>query len=241
MARRPVKKDSLQHKVPEHTLRRIPSYHQILTDLDIKEEQYVSSQFLATFFSIDDTQVRKDLSIIGYPGKPKTGYSVKGLKQAIGNFLGINYENKAVLIGAGKLGSALIEYPGFRDYGLKIVGVFDNNPDKIGTLMGEFSILSMESLPRVVRSYHISICIITVPKEAAQAVADKLIELNIQGIWNFSPVQLNVPDNVVLRNENIAVGLAILSHYVNKKKAGLTAVSGDASVTTKKYTASGNQ
>jgi redox-sensing transcriptional repressor len=210
-----------KQKVPEHTLRRIPRYHQILIDLEGKGEIYVSSQFLSSFFNIDDTQVRKDLAIIGYHGKPKTGYSVNGLREAIGNFLGINYENKAVLIGAGKLGSALIEYPGFHDYGLKIVGIFDNDPGKIGTIIGDLSILAMESLPRVVRSYEIGIAIVTVPKQTAQQVVDNLVSLGIKGIWNFAPAQLQVPDDVVLRNENIAVGLAILSHYVNKQKAGV--------------------
>ena len=211
----------LKTKVPEHTLRRIPRYHQILAELEIKEEEYVSSQFLATFCSIDSTQVRKDLGVIGYHGKPKSGYSVSGLKKAIGNFLGINYENTAILVGAGKLGSALIGYPAFLDYGLKLVGVFDSDPAKIGSIIGEYTVLSMESLPRVFRSYDIGIAILTVPKQAAQEVTDTLVDLGIRGIWNFVPLVLEVPDHVVVRSENIAIGLAILSHYVNKQKAGV--------------------
>ncbi len=148
-------------RVPEHTLSRIPHYHQILLDMELSGSQFVSSGYLSGFFGIDSTQVRKDLALIGYRGKPKTGYSVAGLKQAIAAFLGITIENEAVLIGAGKLGSALIEYPGFHEYGLNIVGVFDNNPDKIGTIISDHSILSMESLPRVVRSYRIQLAILS--------------------------------------------------------------------------------
>jgi redox-sensing transcriptional repressor len=205
--------------IPEQTLRRIPRYHQILTDLESRGEQYVSSRFLSDICDIDDTQVRKDVSVIGYRGKPKAGYSVSGLKGAIGDFLGINYENTAILIGAGKLGSALAEYPGLADYGLKLVAVFDNDPTKIGKIVGDHSVLPLESLPRVARSYRIGIAILTVPKTAAQEVCDRVVALGIKAIWNFAPTQLDVPRDVILRNENIAIGLAILSHYLNTTTA----------------------
>jgi len=188
-------------------------------DLEGRGEQYVSSRFMADICDIDDTQVRKDVSVIGYRGKPKAGYSVSGLRGAIGDFLGINYENTAVLIGAGKLGSALAEYPGLADYGLKLVAVFDSDPAKIGRIVGDHSVLPLESLPRVARSYTIGIAIITVPKSAAQAVCDRVVSLGIRAIWNFAPAQLEVPDDVILRNENIAIGLAMLSHFVNTRKA----------------------
>ena len=139
-------------------------------DLEGRGEPYVSSRFLADICEIDDTQVRKDVSVIGYRGKPKSGYSVTGLRAAIGDFLGINYENTAVLVGAGRLGSALAEYPGLADYGLKLVAVFDNDSTKIGKVVGDHSVLPIESLPRVARSYNIGIAIIAVPKGAAQAV-----------------------------------------------------------------------
>ena len=199
-------------------MRRIPLYHQILSDLEVRGEQYVSSKYLATFMQVDDTQVRKDVSVIGYRGKPKSGYSVTGLKKAIADFLGINYQNTAILIGAGKLGSALVEYPGFAEYGMKIVGVFDSSPERIGSVIGDFTILSTESLPRVVNSFDIGIAIITVPKPAAQAVCDRVIELGIKAIWNFAPARLEVPEDVIVRNENLAVGIALLSHYLKIQK-----------------------
>jgi len=200
--------------IPEQTLRRIPRYHQILSELEARGEQFVSSRFLADICDIDDTQVRKDVSVIGYRGKPKAGYSVSGLKGAIGDFLGINYENTAILIGAGRLGSALAEYPGLAEYGLKLVAVFDSDPTKIGKIVGDHSVLPVESL-----SYRIGIAIVAVPKGAAQQVCDRVVGLGIKAIWNFAPTQLEVPDDVILRNENIAIGLAMLSHYVNTRKA----------------------
>ncbi len=207
-----------QEVIPVQTLRRIPHYHQILLELEQKGEQFVSSRYLAHLFQVDDTQVRKDMSVIGYKGKPKAGYSVSGLRAAIGEFLGINVENTAILIGAGKLGSALVEYPGLLEYGLKLVAVFDNDPAKAGKIIGSFSILPLESLSRVVKTYEVGIAILTVPKQAAQAVCDLLISLEVKAIWNFAPTQLNAPDDVIVRNENMAVGLALLSHYVKKEK-----------------------
>jgi redox-sensing transcriptional repressor len=221
--------DTIEHPIPEQTLRRIPLYHQILAEMQARGESYVSSRHLAQFFRIDDTQVRKDVSLIGYKGKPKAGYSILGLKKAIEEFLGINYENTAILIGAGHLGSALSQYPGLAQYGLRLVAIFDNDPAKTGSILGAFTILPMESLQRVVRSFDVGIAIICVPKDAAQAVAGRIVSLGIKAIWNFSPTQLAVPSDIVVRNENIALGLAILSHYLKRrKKENLPVADGDA-------------
>jgi len=205
--------------IPVQTLRRIPSYHQILSELEQRGERFVSSKYLAAFFQVDDTQVRKDVSVIGYKGKPKAGYSVSGLRTAIGEFLGINVQNTAILVGAGKLGSALIEYPGLAEYGLKLVAVFDNDPDKTGKVIGSFTILPPESLPRVIKSFSVGIGILTVPRQSAQGICDRLVSLGIKAIWNFAPTQLSVTGEVIVRNENMAVGLALLSHYLKKVKA----------------------
>jgi len=205
--------------IPVQTLRRIPYYHQILSEMEQKGERYVSSKYLAHFFHVDDTQVRKDVSVIGYKGKPKSGYSVTGLKQAIGDFLGINTQNTAILIGAGKLGSALIEYPGLSEYGLKLVAVFDSDPRKVNQSIGGFSIQPLAELGEVVRNFDVGIAIITVPKEAAQEVCELVVRQNIKAIWNFAPTQLDAPADVTVRNENMAVGLALLSHYLKKRTA----------------------
>jgi redox-sensing transcriptional repressor len=210
--------EAIEHPIPEQTLRRIPLYHQILAEMQVRGESYVSSRHLAQFFRIDDTQVRKDVSLIGYKGKPKAGYSILGLKKAIEEFLGINYENTAILIGAGRLGSALSQYPGLAQYGLRLVAIFDSDPARTGSVLGAFTILPMESLQRVVRSFDVGIAIICVPQAAAQGVAGRIVSLGIKAIWNFSPTQLTLPSDVIVRNENIAMGLAILSHYLKRRK-----------------------
>ena len=204
--------------IPEQTLRRIPHYHQILSDLEAQGQKLVSSSYLSRFFRVHDTQVRKDVSVIGYRGKPKSGYSVTGLRQAIADFLGINLRNTAVLIGAGKLGSALCGYPGLAEYGLRIVGVFDSEPARVGSRVAEFTIQHTDTLPQFLGGRGVGIAILTVPKEAAQEVADRVVELGIRAIWNFAPTQLALSADVSVRHENLAVGLALLSHDLKKSQ-----------------------
>lgn len=207
--------------IPEQTLRRIPHYHQILSDLEAQGQKLVSSSYLSRFFRVHDTQVRKDVSVIGYRGRPKAGYSVSGLRQAIGDFLGINLRNTAVLIGAGKLGSALCGYPGLAEYGLQIVGVFDSDPARIGAEVASFVIQDVATLPRFLPGRGVGIAILTVPREAAQAVADLVIGLGIRAIWNFAPTPIVAAPDVSVRHENLAVGLALLSHDLRKSQRTL--------------------
>jgi redox-sensing transcriptional repressor len=205
-----------KQNIPEQTLRRIPHYHQILSDLEAQGQRLVSSSYLSRFFRVHDTQVRKDVSVIGYRGRPKAGYSVSGLRQAIADFLGINLQNTAVVIGAGKLGSALCGYPGLAEYGLRIVGVFDNDPARVGQMVATFAIQHLESLAPFLADRTVGIAILTVPKDAAQASADLVVALGIRAIWNFAPTQVEVPPEVSVRHENLAVGLALLSHDLKK-------------------------
>lgn len=204
--------------IPEQTLRRIPHYHQILSDLEARGQKLVSSSYLSRFFRVHDTQVRKDVSVIGYRGKPKAGYSVSGLRQAIADFLGINLRNTAVLIGAGKLGSALCGYPGLAEYGLRIVGVFDSDCARVGTQVAGFTLQHVDALPQFLSGRGVGIAILTVPKDAAQAAADSLVELGIRAIWNFAPTQLVLPAEISVRHENLAVSLALLSHDLKKSQ-----------------------
>ncbi len=207
-----------KESIPEQTLRRIPHYHQILSDLEAQGQKLISSSYLSRFFRVHDTQVRKDVSVIGYRGRPKAGYSVSGLRQAIGDFLGINLQNSAVLIGAGKLGSALCGYPGLAEYGLRIAGVFDNDPAKVGQTVAAFTVQDIATLQEFLAGRGVGIAILTVPKEAAQGAAELVVASGIRAIWNFAPTQLAVPPEVAVRHENLAVGLALLSHDLKKSQ-----------------------
>ena len=153
-------------------------------------------------------------------GRPKIGYNREHLIADIKNFLGYGNSNDAVLIGAGKLGRALLGYSGFAEYGLNIVAAFDANDTLIGTTKGGKPIMQLSRLGEVCQRCKIKIGIITVPAEYAQGVCDLLIENGILAIWNFAPKHLNVPDGILVQNENMAASLALLCKHLNERMQG---------------------
>lgn len=204
--------------VSKETLQRLPSYLRYFRELDAKGERNISSPVIAEKFKWTAIQVRKDLaSISKQSGKPKTGFVVKELIEDICEFLGYNDASKAVLVGVGQLGRALLSYGGFKNYGLEIVAAFDNNKSVISTEVFGTKVLDINKLPDLVERLNVHIGIITVPKERAQEVCDLLIASGIRAVWNFAPKHLIVPDNVVIKNEDLAVSLTILSKELSEK------------------------
>lgn len=202
--------------IPEPTLKRLPRYIDILRNLKGKGEEYVSSSFIASALDLDPIQVRKDLSITGIVGKPKLGFEVTELLQSLLNALNWNNKNEAFLVGTGSLGSALLGYKGFKEYGLEIVAAFDNDPKKIGKRINGIKILPVGKLTEMAERMHIHLGIITAPAEAAQEIADMLIEGGVIGIWNFAPVHLKVPANIIVENAQLSQSLAVLTHKLSK-------------------------
>ncbi len=197
--------------VPEPTLRRLPLYHRFLKSLQEQGAQRVSCTEIGNELKLDPTQVRKDLEFSGVGGRPRIGYQLDELIAGLEGFLGWNNVNEAFLVGAGNLGAALLGYPKFADYGLNIVAAFDADPRKIGKSIHGKEVLPISKLENLARRMHILIGIITVPDSAAQDVADRMINGGIMAIWNFAPVQLRVPEGVIVHNENLYVSLATLS------------------------------
>ena len=156
-------------------------------------------------------QVRKDLQYTGIVGKPKTGYAIRELIESIENFLGWNKVNEAFLIGAGNLGTALLGHERFSRFGLRIVAAFDTDPSKVGTRLYDKAVLAPDKLPDLAQRMGIHLGIITTPAEAAQKVADQLVEAGILAIWNFTPCRLRVPNNIFVHNEDLYSSLASLS------------------------------
>jgi len=156
-------------------------------------------------------QVRKDLQYTGIIGKPKTGYSVSELIQAIETFLGWNNINEAFLVGAGNLGTALLGHERFSKFGLRIVAAFDTDTNKVGQWIHEKAVLSLDKLADLAPRMSIHLGIITAPAEVAQAVADEMVKGGIQAIWNFAPVKLKVPEHIIVHNEDLYNSLASLS------------------------------
>ena len=198
--------------VSKATIGRLPAYHRYLQEKLAAGEKTVSSTAIAEDLHLNAVQVRKDLSAIAREaGKPKLGFAVADLIADIDRFLGYDNLNDAVLVGVGGLGKALAGYVGFKNYGLNIVAAFDADPARAGTEIGGIKVFPADELARLVRRLNVLIGIIAVPKEAAQGVADELIRGGVRAIWNFAPVHLNVPENIAVKNEDMAASLAILS------------------------------
>jgi len=193
-------------------VRRLPSYLQLLRVLQAEGHEYVSGTVLASVHHLAPVIVRKDLAFTGITGTPRIGFQVKELIVAIERFLGWDNQNKAVLIGVGNLGSALLGYQGFDNFGLQIVAAFDRDPKKIDKWIHDCKVHPLEQLSRFIRRSNIRIGVLTVPGEAAQQTAEMMIESGLLGIWNFTPVKLKVPAHVVTQKEDLAEGLAVLSH-----------------------------
>lgn len=190
-------------KFSDKVINRLTLYHCILIDYISKNIEFISSPQIANLLKIDDSQVRKDLSLLNNAGKCRVGYIVKDLKKNIETTLGFKNPKDAFIIGAGNLGSALAKYDNFINYGLNVLGLFDNNELKIGLKINQKEIFHISKLPDLTEKLFVEIAILTVPREYAQNTADFLVQSNIKYIWNFTPTVLSVPEDVQVWNENL--------------------------------------
>ena len=200
-------------KISQSVLKRLPGYLVYLKNMPGDSPDHISATALAAALGMGEVQVRKDLAIVSDGGRPKIGYLREGLIEDIEKFLGYNNTTDAVLIGAGKLGQALMGYIGFEEYGLNIVAGFDRNPKHDRTEEGT-PIYPITDLPAFCRENKILMGIITVPAEHAQSVCDELIAGGVKAIWNFAPTHLEVPEGILVQNENMATSLAVLSVHL---------------------------
>ena len=197
-------------EISKAVLKRLPGYVSYLRSIPEGSSIYISATALANALGMGEVQVRKDLAMVSDGGRPKVGYHRESLIEDIEQFLGYDNTTDAVLIGAGKLGQALLGYSGFDAYGLNILAAFDACP-----VAGEGKpIFPMDQLESFCKANKVLMGIITVPAEFAQSVCDKLIDCGIKAIWNFAPTHLDVPDNILVQNENMATSLAVLSMHL---------------------------
>jgi redox-sensing transcriptional repressor len=204
--------------IPYATIKRLPVYHRFLTDLLKKEVERVSSRELADKIGINPSQLRQDLSYFGSFGQQGYGYKVEELLQEINRILGLNLGVKMVIVGAGHIGTALANYDNFRRRGFVITALFDNRPELIGTYIGGVLVRDIRELQEYIQAESIEIGIIATPAEAAQETADRLVAGGVEGIWNFAPVNVKVPNEVILENEYISESLFLLSFKLQHKK-----------------------
>jgi redox-sensing transcriptional repressor len=198
--------------IPLPSIRRLPQYLQVLYSLQVRGRDVVSCTKIADELGVTSIQVRKDLAATGIVGKPKVGYQIPVLIDAIRDFLGMNNTSDAFLVGAGCLGGALLGYDGFKEFNLNLVAGFDNNPDKIGTEIHGKPVFALDKLPDLAERMHILIGILTVPASAAQDVANLMVLSGIRAIWNYTPTKLEVPEIVVVEDVKLAASLAVLSN-----------------------------
>ncbi|MGI6718611.1 MAG: redox-sensing transcriptional repressor Rex [Bacteroidales bacterium] len=206
------KKDFHNIMVPKGTLQRLPKYYEYLKAQKKEGEESISSTKIADEMHLNSVLVRKDLALVSsVAGKPRVGFCVAELMDDIEIFLGYDNVSDAILIGAGSLGRALLSYEGFKDYGLNIAAAFDIDPKLVNKRINGIMVFHINKLENLVKRLNIHMGIISTPKYVAQEVADLMIKAGIKGIWNFAPVHLTVPKEILLKDENLAVSLALVS------------------------------
>jgi redox-sensing transcriptional repressor len=204
-------------RVPEATIHRLSVYSRFLERLDEKGIVTVSSNDIAEGVGVSPPQVRKDLAYFGEFGTRGVGYNVQDLMRYTSKILGLNVPWPLLLVGAGNLGYALSTYRGFNSRGFSVVGVFDNDLNKIGRKVGDLDVYPPEKMPEIIKKYGVRIGIIAVPAKSAQDVADLMIKNGLDAILNFAPVSLNIPEHVVYRNVDLSVNLEILTFNLGLK------------------------
>ena len=202
-------------KISEFTVRRLSHYFRILRDLEMDNVNTVSSARLAKLGGITAAQVRKDLSYFGNFGTRGLGYKVLELKQTIMNILGLHHQWSMALFGAGSLGHALFFNDGFREDGFFFTHVYDVDDSKIGTIWKDLEIRPLNEAEQQLRETPVAIGVVTTPKDVAQEVVDLMVRVGVKGVLNFTPGRLELPDNIWLRNVNLAVALESLSFYLS--------------------------
>ncbi len=197
-------------------IRRLPKYHRYLGDLLDKDIHRISSKELSDIIGFTASQIRQDLNNFGGFGQQGYGYNVEALYTEIGKILGLDKKYNAILIGAGNLGQAIANYGGFRKAGFEIKALFDANPRMIGLKIREFEVLDSQDVEEFVRDNEIDIAILCIPRNGAQELVNKLVSVGIKGVWNFAPIDLDVPKDVIVENVNLTESLFTLSYLMQE-------------------------
>src|SRR3954447_6619242 len=206
-------------RIPEATVARLPVYLRILLDQSESGTANVSSEELADLAGVNAAKVRKDLSYLGTYGTRGVGYEVEYLIYQVRRELGLTHDWPVVIVGAGNLGQALAGYGGFGNRGFPVAGIVDNDPEKVGSMIGAVRVAAVGDLTTIVRSNRVSIGVVATPAGAAQEAADLLVAAGVTSILNFAPVVLTAPPGVNVRKVDLAVELQILSYYEQRRSA----------------------
>ncbi len=201
-------------KIPDIIIGRLPVYLRALQRMADNGIKTTSSQELGEHVGISAAQIRKDISQFGEFGKQGTGYSIAYLLDKLREILKVDRIWDVTLIGAGDMGHALANYQGFQNRGFHIVSIFDNDQEKIGTKIGEFTVQDTDKMIESIKAANVKIAMLTVPAPAAQSVADKLVQAGVRAILNYAPISLNVPNNVKVQYIDPATHLQRMTYYL---------------------------
>ena len=208
----------MSRKISMAVIRRLPKYHRYLRDLLDKDIYRISSKELSDIIGFTASQIRQDLNNFGGFGQQGYGYNVEELYSEIGKILGVDKPYNTIIIGAGNLGQAIANYSGFNKSGFKIKALFEVNPRLVGIKIRDLEILDGEIMEEYIKENDIRIAVICTPKERAQAVAATLVKAGIKGVWNFAPVDLDLPPDIIVENVHLTESLFTLAYLLNEKQ-----------------------
>lgn len=205
-------------KVSMAVVRRLPKYHRYLGELMEKDIKRISSYELSKLTGFTASQIRQDFNNFGGFGQQGYGYNVEELYNQLGNILGLDKGYNTIIIGAGNLGQAIANYRNFDNRGFRLVGIFEKNPRYMGLKIRDIPIMDIDELESFSKDQKVDIAVITTPKEAAQEIADKVVSLGVEAIWNFAPVDIKVPEGIVVENVHLSESLLALSFLIKESK-----------------------
>jgi len=207
-----------EKKISPAVIRRLPRYYRYLSDLLRMDITRISSKELSARMGITASQIRQDLNCFGGFGQQGYGYNVEYLYNEIGKIIGVNNGYSIIIIGAGNMGQALANYTNFEKRGFKLIGIFDINPKLIGKKIRNVEIMHFDTIDEFVKENKVDIAVIAVPHDQTPEIADKVARLGIKGIWNFSPMDLKLPYDVIIENVHLSDGLMVLGYKLNEAR-----------------------
>lgn len=208
-----------EKKISIAVIRRLTRYFRYLSDLIKLDIKRISSKELSQRMDITASQIRQDLNCFGGFGQQGYGYNVELLYEEVGKILGTDKGFKCIIVGAGNMGKAIANYENFKNRGFEMIGIFDVDPKKIGTVINNIKVLHLDDLDDFVKNHHVDIAILTVPNKHVVGVANKIKDLGIKGIWNFTPTDLKLGDEVVVENVHLSDSLMVLGYKLKEKES----------------------
>lgn len=198
-------------------IKRLPRYYRYLGELMEAGTERISSNELSKLMNVTASQIRQDLNNFGGFGQQGYGYNVEYLYNEIGRLLGVDRRHNIIVVGSGHLGQAIANYTNFERRGFIVKGMFDNNPDVIGREIRGIRVMGIEEMEKFIRINKIEIAALTLPKQQAAEIAERLVEYGIRGFWNFAHIDLKLPKDIVVENVHLSESLMRLSYNLTTK------------------------